>query len=143
MSKKSNNNGRAYEYICLQILNREVNKVRKAEIVKNSSLDADLRAWQQTPKEVRAMLILSADAAVKKILELEPNLTEQTDDTVQMYLQKDKRGEDSDVRDIVVVRQNIRWEIGLSLKHNHNAIKHNRLSPLIDFGKKWYGIPCS
>lgn len=28
-------------------------------------------------------------------------------------------------------------------KHNHFAVKHSRLSPTIDFGAKWFGIPCS
>ena len=32
MSVQSNNQGRAYEYICLLTLNDEINKIRKAEI---------------------------------------------------------------------------------------------------------------
>lgn len=28
------------------------------------------------------------------------------------------------------------------MKHNHFAAKHSRLSPKIDFGAKWYGLPC-
>jgi len=129
MSRRSNDNGRAYEFICLQVLNEEINKIRQSEIIRNSSFEADERAWQNMPNELRAMLTLSAKAAVKKILELEPNLTERAKDTVQMYLQKDKIGENGDVRDIVVIRKDIRWEIGLSIKHNHTAVKHNRLSP--------------
>lgn len=143
MSSKSNDQGRAYEYVCLQTLFKEVNKIRKAEIVSNSSLDADERAWYTMTKEFRSLLALSAEAAVKKILELEPNLIEQTEDLVQMFLQKDERGEEGDVRDIVVTRKDIRWEIGLSIKHNHHAVKHNRLSPTLDFGEKWYGVKCS
>jgi len=143
MSSLSNDQGRAYEYVCLQTLNREVNKIRKSEIVENSSLEADKRTWGNMTKEFRAILTLSAEAAVKKILELEPNLTEQTDDIVQMFLQKDEKGEEGDVRDIVVTRKDIRWEIGLSIKHNHHAVKHNRLSPKLDFGEKWYGVKCS
>lgn len=37
MSKQSNNQGRAYEYICINILNNEINKIRKAEIINNSA----------------------------------------------------------------------------------------------------------
>jgi hypothetical protein len=29
------------------------------------------------------------------------------------------------------------------MKHNHFAVKHSRLSHVIDFGDKWYGVPCS
>ena len=29
------------------------------------------------------------------------------------------------------------------MKHNHFAAKHSRLSAKIDFGEKWYGIPCA
>lgn len=47
------------------------------------------------------------------------------------------------MRDILIVRSGIQWEIGLSMKHNHFAVKHSRLSDKIDFGEKWYGHPCS
>ncbi|WP_411675407.1 HaeIII family restriction endonuclease [Campylobacter sp. LR264d] len=33
--------------------------------------------------------------------------------------------------------------MGLSIKHNHFAVKHSRLSSKIDFGEKWYDIKCS
>ena len=45
MSNQSNDKGRAYEYICLQTLYSEINKVRSAEIIENSSLHAAERAW--------------------------------------------------------------------------------------------------
>jgi hypothetical protein len=32
-----------------------------------------------------------------------------------------------------------KWEIGVSAKNNHNAVKHSRLSSDIDFGK-WLNI---
>lgn len=35
------------------------------------------------------------------------------------------------------------WEIGISAKNNHRAVKHSRLSQNIDFGEKWLGLPCS
>ena len=55
----------------------------------------------------------------------------------------DRKGEEGDVRDILIIRSGIKWEIGLSIKHNHFAVKHSRLSPTIDFGKKWYNKSCS
>jgi hypothetical protein len=58
-------------------------------------------------------------------------------------MQKDIEGELGDVRDIIIIRDDIKWEIGLSIKHNHFAVKHSRLSQKLDFGKRWYGIKCS
>lgn len=46
-------------------------------------------------------------------------------------------------RDIVIRREDIEWEIGLSIKHNHDAVKHSRLSHKLDFGKEWFDMPCS
>lgn len=36
-----------------------------------------------------------------------------------------------------------KWEIGVSAKNNHKAVKHSRLSSTIDFGSKWLGIKSS
>ena len=47
------------------------------------------------------------------------------------------------MRDIVIRRKDIGWEIGLSIKHNHDAVKHSRLSHRLDFGREWFGVPCS
>ena len=60
-----------------------------------------------------------------------------------LFLQPDSKGEEGDVRDLIVVRSNIQWEIGLSLKHNHFAVKHSRLAKNLDFGSKWFNLPCS
>lgn len=70
-------------------------------------------------------------------------MIENDDDILILKSIKDKEGIAGDVRDIVIRRDNINWEIGLSIKHNHEAVKHSRLSPSIDFGKEWYNIPCS
>nr|WP_265474659.1 HaeIII family restriction endonuclease [Mergibacter septicus] len=45
MSKKSNNQGRAYEFSYLTILFEEISEVRLAKIEKNSSFYAAERAW--------------------------------------------------------------------------------------------------
>lgn len=67
------------------------------------------------------------------------------DDGSELLLefQKDGAGTKGDVRDIVIKRNNIEWEVGLSIKHNHEAVKHSRLSHSLDFGKEWFGIPCT
>lgn len=143
MSSKSNDQGRAYEYITLLTLHTEISKIRKVEIVKNSSFDAARNAWDNMNRSMQHLLTISAYSFVPEIFKLEPLILEDDGDVVELFIQKDKNGEDGDVRDILIARSGIKWEIGLSMKHNHFAVKHSRLSHKIDFGEKWYGIPCS
>ena len=70
-------------------------------------------------------------------------ITEKDDDCLVLKMQKDQEGKIGDVRDIIIIRKEEKWEIGLSIKHNHEAIKHSRLSHRLDFGKEWFEIPCS
>lgn len=91
----------------------------------------------------KELYTLSAKSTIDTIFALEPNIVEVDNDTLYLYIQSDKHGEEADVRDIIIKRKNIVWEIGLSIKHNHLAVKHSRLAKSLDFGKKWYGINCS
>lgn len=143
MSSKSNDQGRAYEYITLLTLHSEISKIRRAEIVKNSSFEAARNAWDNMSKSMQSLMSMSAHSFVPDIFNLEPLILEDDGDVVELLIQKDMSGEDGDVRDILIARSGIKWEIGLSMKHNHFAVKHSRLSHLIDFGDKWYGVPCS
>lgn len=86
---------------------------------------------------------ISANSAVDTILKLEPRMSEDDGDELLLEFQKDGAGTRGDVRDIVIKRTNIKWEVGLSIKHNHEAVKHSRLSHELDFGKEWFGIPCT
>ena len=45
--------------------------------------------------------------------------------------------------DVLIIRRSIEWEIGISVKHNHSALKHSRIYPHIDCGSEWMGVPCS
>ncbi len=89
------------------------------------------------------MFEISAESAVDTILELEPLMSENDGSELLLEFQQDGAGTKGDVRDIVVRRDDIHWEIGLSIKHNHEAVKHCRLSHGLDFGNEWFGIPCS
>lgn len=142
-STKSNDLGRAYEYAWMQALYKTLNKLRKTRVVENSSLMANQRAWSLMDKDIQETFITSASAAIDTILELEPRISEIENDELALEFQKDKQGIKGDVRDIIVKRKNIEWEIGLSIKHNHEAVKHSRLSDKIDFGDEWFDMPCS
>lgn len=143
MSNKSNNQGRAFEFITLITLKKEISKIREASIEKNSSYEATKRAWESIDKDLQLDLEKAAEAAVESIFDLEPMILEDGTDKLELLIQQDSQGEKGDVRDILIVRRNVQWEIGLSMKHNHFAVKHSRLSKTIDFGKKWFSIPCS
>lgn len=143
MSTKSNDQGRAYEYAWLRTLFESLNDIRKTRIVDNSSLKANQKSWNRMDNDMQNTLLTSAGAAIETVFELEPRLTENSNDELTLEFQKDGAGIKGDVRDIVISRDGIQWEIGLSIKHNHDAVKHSRLSHKLDFGKEWFDIPCS
>lgn len=143
MSNASSKQGKAYEYACLMSLFRELKHYRPVNIEQNSSLTVNKAAYDSIDQVMREIFDISADAATKTILDFEPKLSERCDDMLTLSLQKDAEGEKGDVRDILAIRQAQNWEIGLSIKHDHKAVKHSRLSKTIDFGEKWYGVPCS
>lgn len=62
------------------------------------------------------------------IKRLEPQLTEPNgNEPLFLSLQADAEGIKGDVRDVLCIRKKNGWEIGLSCKHNHHAVKHSRL----------------
>ncbi len=143
MSSKSNDQGRAYEYACLMNLEAQISKVRPCVLIQNSCFSAAQRAWNTLSTEDQRIYKISSMAAVAQIFAMEPRITELSDDSLELLIQADTNGETGDVRDILIIRHAITWEIGLSLKHNHFAVKHSRLSSQLDFGNSWYSIPCS
>ena len=143
MSNKSNNQGRAYEFAYLNTLNEEISKYRVSKIEKNSSYKAAENAWNTLEESEKDMYKVSASAGTNAILELEPLILDDGDDELELKIQTDHKDKDGDVRDVLIIRKGIEWEIGLSVKHNHFAVKHSRLSKGLDFGEKWYGIKCS
>lgn len=143
MSKASNNQGRAYEYICLLSLHEAIKEIRPAQIIQNSSFDAAKSAWDTLSNNEHVLYTLSAKSTIDTIFALEPNIVETGDDVLNLFIQTDQHGEEADVRDIIIERKDIVWEIGLSIKHNHMAVKHSRIAKNLDFGYKWYGVNCS
>ncbi len=143
MSNQSNNQGRAYEYICAMTLAHEIEKIRPVIVQMNSALQTNKKAWDSMSNNLQQTMTESAKAAVFTIFDMEPMILEKGEDLVVLTLQTDKEGKEGDVRDIVITRKDVKWEIGLSIKHNHFAVKHSRLAKTLDFGQKWYNIPCS
>ncbi len=137
--------GKAYEYACLLSLERHIRNNHAASVVISDS--EALRTARTAFEKAENMglsenLVLAADAASRVVMRLEPQL-EYGNGTLTLVIQTDAQGIAGDVRDVVCIRSMNGWEIGLSCKHNHHAVKHSRLSATIDFGKEWFGIPCS
>ena len=144
MSIKSNDNGRAFEYACIVKLYERINNIRPVEINEESIVTAN-RAWRAMSEEEQNVYYRAANAFIDTLFAAEPLILEydgSDGDVVELSINKDSVAEDGDVRDIVVTRESISWNIGLSMKHNHFAAKHSRLSSTIDFGFKWYNQPC-
>lgn len=144
VSSKSNDQGRAFEYACIIELNDRIADKRPVT-VDEESIVAARRAWHTQSEIEQQTYIRAADAFIDTLFSAEPLILEcdGADDVVVLSINKDSDAEGGDVRDIVISRKSIRWDIGLSMKHNHFAAKHSRLSATIDFGKKWYDLPCN
>ena len=143
MSNRCNNQGRAYEFACLSILQKRISAFRQVQVLQTGGYGAASAAWNLMTPAFRQMLLRSADAAVDTIFEMEPLIVENGNDMLTLQLQADVEGERGDVRDIRIIRRSIQWEIGLSIKHNHFAVKHSRLSATNDFCCSWFGSPCT
>jgi len=144
-TRNSSIKGKAYEYACVLVLQEIITPIRKIELEQNESLRiARSRYEDDISDEERSEMLISAKAGIETIIEMEPKIVEDGRDTLTVCLQPDSVAEQAgDIRDILVIRRNIKWEIGISVKHNHAALKHSRLSQNIDFGEKWFGVSCS
>ena len=137
--------GKAYEYACLLALKEQLsgNADGNITISESDAYKTAQTAYEKAVEEGLAdNLLLAAKAAARVVIRLEPQL-EYGNGTLTLVIQTDAQGIGGDVRDVVCIRGTNGWEIGLSCKHNHHAVKHSRLSATIDFGAEWLGIPCS
>lgn len=137
--------GKAYEYACILAIKAFVAKYRNIKIENNESfIIAKERYQKEISVQDRREMQLSAKSGIKAIIEMEPRIIEDGNDVLSISLQPDNVATQSgDIRDVLIIRRSIKWEIGISVKHNHAALKHSRLSQHIDFGKEWMRCPCS
>lgn len=139
----SNNLGRAFEYICIKCLSEEIAKIRPIQVIENDHWANTKSHWEALDHEKQRMMELEIKATIPTLRELEPMIDDHSGDVLTLRLQSDKDGARGDVRDILLMREQDNWVIGISVKHNHFAVKHSRLSNTLDFGNSWLGIPCS
>ncbi|WRC88902.1 HaeIII family restriction endonuclease [Helicobacter pylori] len=144
MSDKSNHQGRAYEYAWCLALEQKLSVFKKVIVDKQNGFNACYRAYESLEKSLQERYLESAKQGVLLLLDCEPLLSEvigSSQNEITLSLQKDKLGEIGDIRDILIYFD--RFCIGLSIKHNHDAVKHSRLSKDLDFGEKWLGVRVS
>lgn len=135
--------GKAYEYACLQTIHDQVSGHRPVIIEENSSFTVAKQCFERVTEAVQQNMLKSATAGINLIIQMEPKIIEDGRDALTIFLQPDNIARTGDIRDVIIIRRDIKWEIGISVKHNHAALKHSRLSQHIDFGNIWFGLPCS
>jgi len=135
--------GKAYEYACILAIEKILKDIRQIEIIKNNSLNIACDRYNEVDEYNKKDMLKSALAGIEAIIQMEPKIIEDGNDKLTISLQPDNVAMSGDVRDVLLIRRAIEWEIGISVKHNHAALKHSRLSAKLDFGNIWFGFNCS
>ncbi len=139
-------NGKAFEYALASTYVEKLQALGvNVSLVENSALSVAKGYFLKFCDEERSRYKEAAYQTFDTMARLEPGLWAQKDedDMLCVCLNGDNDGEDGDVRDVVFSRKSSRWEIGFSAKNNNDAVKHSRLSSVLDFGNSWVGVPCS
>ena len=137
--------GKAFEYALLHSFYECLQPVANVSIVQSASFEYARACFEEFSPGEKADYLKHSAKAVEFLLELEPRLSNgaSAEDILQLEIAADSKGQSGDVRDVLLIRALQKWEIGISAKNNHRAVKHSRLSLNIDFGEKWLGLPCS
>jgi hypothetical protein len=138
-------NGKAFEYALLNEFLERLKPFTSVSVIENEPYKTALKCFVSFEEKEQGHYKLVASFAVNFLLDIEPRLANgiSNQDILQLEIVADKAGQTGDVRDVLAIRSMQKWEIGISAKNNHRAVKHSRLSNDIDFGKKWLGFPCS
>ena len=138
-------NGKAFEYALLHAFLERLEILTTVLVLNNEPLKTAKKYFDSFNQTEQGLYNLNASFAVNFLIDLEPRLSNgiSQDDKLQLEIVPDKQGQSGDVRDVLAIRSLQNWEIGISAKNNHRAVKHSRLSNDIDFGEKWLGVKCS
>ncbi len=138
-------NGKAFEYVLLNEFLERLKTITSVSVVENEPYKTAKKCFLGFDENEQSHYKLVASFAVNFLLDIEPRLGNGINETdiLQLEIVSDKMGQSGDVRDVLAIRSLQKWEIGISAKNNHRAVKHSRLSNDIDFGSKWLNVPCS
>ena len=137
--------GKSFEYALLAQFEEKLKDKTNLEVIKNSAFEIAKGCFENVTKTEQSEYLLSASFAVNFLMDIEPRLSNDIgkNDILQLEILSDNYGKSGDVRDVLAIRLLQKWEIGVSAKNNHHAVKHSRLSANIDFGEKWLGVKTS
>lgn len=133
-------NGNAFEYACVIALHDVVSAYQKVVIINDQRMLDCKASFESFNNANRNNMVAAARSGITSILDCEPYLTASNPEGLEIRLNSASNGARGDVRDVLVSHKLTNWEIGISSKHNHNAVKHQRLSPTINFGRKWFQV---
>lgn len=138
-------NGKAFEFALIEEFFNRLKQITNVLLIDNEPLKTASKCFENFNENDKDSYRLNASFAVNFLLDIEPRLANQLneDDLLKLEIVADKRGQSGDVRDVLAIRSSQNWEIGISAKNNHRAVKHSRLSNDINFGEKWLGISSS
>ncbi len=144
-ASKQMTTGKSFEYALLIQFEEKLKNKTNLEVIKNSSFKIAKDCFENVSESEKSDYLLSASFAVNFLMDIEPRLSNDIgkDDVLQLEISPDFHGKSGDVRDVLAIRLLQKWEIGVSAKNNHKAVKHSRLSSNIDFGEKWLGTKSS
>ena len=137
--------GKAFEFALLDAFLERLRIITVISVVENDPYNTAKRCFNNFNETEQGLYKLNASFAVNFLIDLEPRLSYgiNSNDILQLEIVADKQGQLGDVRDVLAIRSIQKWEIGISAKNNHRAVKHSRLSNDINFGEKWLGFTCS
>ena len=136
-----NKNGNAFEYACLSASENCFKQYQHVVLVQDTHYQRTFEDFKALTIDRRELLLHAANRGIESMIRFEPNLSTASQNPIRIKLNQSRAGQDGDVRDIIFEKPESNWQIGISSKHNHDAVKHSRLSSRIDFGMKWMNVP--
>jgi hypothetical protein len=138
-------NGKAFEYALLNKFYDRLSLLTEVIVIKNEPLKRVIECFDEITEEEQNNFKVAASFAVNFLIDLEPRLSVALSDKdiLSLEIVSDSAGKTGDVRDVLLIRSLQKWEIGVSAKNNHRALKHSRLSTRLNFGKEWVNMSCS
>lgn len=142
-------NGKAFEYSIAHCYYNylKANVLNYVELQEDAFLDNAKSCYDMQSVDRKLEFDTASNKTIETLIAIEPGLSieRNRNDVLKIRIAADSEGQLGDVRDIILWRPNVNpvWEIGISAKNNHDAVKHSRISPTIDFGEEWMGAQCS
>lgn len=141
-----NRNGHAFEYsLASQYYDYLRENGALVELLNDDIFCHARDCYASLPFVERKRFDYCSALTIDTMLKLEPGIAYKGDpqDVLHIRLNGDIAGASADVRDVVFSRDHKGWSVGFSAKNNNDAVKHSRLGRSLDFGKSWFGVPCS